>query len=117
MEISDDFRSAVRELEQAAERQFPSRELTRIKGFFRILVGDEQPVYQPEQSPRLPNLFVPDLPSQPFVDTKSIDFIQQLEAAAGDIRKELETILPENGTLFSPYSSTPGWDAFFLIRG
>lgn len=117
MELTDELRSVIHDLEHSVEQRFPSNELTRIHGFFRVLRGEEQPVYEPGQQPRLPYLFVPGLPSRPFIDTQHIDFIQRLEAAAGDIRRELEGILPNNRAEFSPYSSTPGWDAYFLVRG
>lgn len=100
-------------------------ELARIADFVRVLSGDKQPEFLPDQSPRVPLLFIPGLRTRPFLETSALPYVRALETHAEEIGRELRAILDDEAGLI-PYGTNPdepgdkaqvkGWDAFYLYR-
>jgi aspartate beta-hydroxylase len=103
--------------------------LARVRRALAIYLHEDQG--QPSDPRQRPGFFwFPDLPAAPFLDRALFDWIPALEAAAGAIRSELETILPrsagrervfdttalERENLRGSREAPPAWNGYYFFR-
>ena len=118
-------RSIRRSLWSELTKRFPRRELPRIAGMFDIWTGDRVPELAEHQG--FKGLFVPDLPTKPWLDLELFPFVADLRASLPVLQRELDALLragtefpsygqrhtarlAENGTPFE--LPVPGWRDF-----
>ena len=116
------------ELMEPFVRQYGSGALRRVEQAVRIHLHLESPVFpDPRQKPTF--LFFPGLPATPYLDKGLIPGIEELEALTGDIRAELEALLPRavgrervfhTGELeqanLRGLDEPPSWNGYYFFR-
>jgi aspartate beta-hydroxylase len=114
-------------LEPLAKR-YGRSSLERVFAATRIYVGEQQPVYA--DSRQRPTFFyVPDLRPSAYFDRRLFSWITEYEQHYGEIKRELEMLLPsargservfdsealENENLRG-YDATPSWTGYYFYR-
>jgi len=75
--------------------RFGRESLTRVAQILRIYFKQESPVYgDPRQRPTF--LFMPGLPTAPYLDRQLFPWMKDLESETGNIRSELRKLLPDH---------------------
>jgi aspartyl/asparaginyl beta-hydroxylase (cupin superfamily) len=111
---------------EAVRKQHAPLDLERADQCLATLLQKE-PVYRSTPS----FLYFPRIPAIEFHDRKAFPWLDELEAATDDIRREAESVLSEGPAMLEPYVSHPGgnphdpwihlnnsprWGVFYLWR-
>jgi aspartate beta-hydroxylase len=75
------------------EQKYGRAELSRVEQALRIYLNEEQPEYVDDRQ-RPSFLFFPGLPTSAYLDRTIFSWLDAFEARTGEIREELEKLLP-----------------------
>jgi aspartate beta-hydroxylase len=121
-------RAAIEELLRPVIAEFGRASMTRIDKSLRIYFNEEARAV-PDSRQRSTFLHFPDIPANPYVDLKLFPWIDSVEALTGEIRNELQSLLPSgegreavfgNAALEAEHlrglDDPPTWNGYYFYR-
>jgi hypothetical protein len=87
-------------------KEFPAAELGRIRGLLDVWSGRHEPAFAPMQS-MIRGLFVPDLPTAPWLDANLFSFKSAAEGLYPTLKRRLTAARDAGRLAFRPYGMSP----------
>lgn len=88
------------------QRTCAAAEVSRVQGLLDVWSGEREPTLAPMQS-MVKRVFVPDLPTAPWLDPRALSFIDVMQGLYRPLKQRLTAAMQEGEVSFRPYGVSP----------